>query len=86
MGFDPVPYAIPFFVLLIVAEMLWARARAPQAYEPRDTLTSLALGLGSTAVGIAAAGALYAAAMWLYAVSPLHFRLAVVGLGTGFRG
>jgi sterol desaturase/sphingolipid hydroxylase (fatty acid hydroxylase superfamily) len=66
MGFDPVPYAIPLFVLLILIEMLWVRRRAPTAYEPRDTLTSLALGLGSTAVGIAAAGALYGTAMWLY--------------------
>ncbi len=66
MGFDPVPYAIPIFVALILLEMLWARRNAPTAYEPRDTLTSLALGLGSTAVGIAAAGALFGAAAWLY--------------------
>ena len=66
MGFDPVPYAIPLFVLLILLEMMWAKRRAPTAYEPRDTLTSLLLGLGSTAVGIAVAGSLYAAATWLY--------------------
>ena len=66
MGFDPVPYAIPGFVLLIMLEMLWACRRAPNAYEPRDTLTSLLLGLGSTAVGVAVAGTLYAAATWLY--------------------
>ena len=66
MAFDPVPYAIPGFVLLILAEMLWARARAPQSYEPRDTLTSLALGLGSTVAGAATAGAIFALALWLY--------------------
>ena len=65
MGFDPVPYAIPFFILLIVIEMVWARSRSPAAYEPRDTLTSLALGLGSTAAGIAAGGFVFAAALWL---------------------
>ena len=47
----PVEYAIPFFILAIIAEMLWARRKRPDAYEPRDTLTSLALGTGSTAVG-----------------------------------
>jgi hypothetical protein len=31
--------------------MAWARRRAPEAYEPRDTWTSLALGLGSTVAG-----------------------------------
>ena len=64
--FDPVPYAIPAFVVLILLEMLWARRRAPQAYEPRDTLTSLMLGLGSTAAGMLTGGAIFAAATWLY--------------------
>jgi sterol desaturase/sphingolipid hydroxylase (fatty acid hydroxylase superfamily) len=66
MEFDPVPYAIPAFVALILLEMFWAKRRSPTAYEPRDTLTSLALGLGSTAVGVAAAGGIFAFAMWLY--------------------
>jgi len=64
--FDPVLWAIPGFIVLIAAEMLWAKRRAPLAYEPRDTLTSLSLGLGSTAVGVLTAGAIYAMAMWLY--------------------
>ena len=72
--FDPVPYAIPVFVLLVLLEMLWARSRAPEAYEPRDTLISLSLGVGSTVAGILAAGAVYAAAMWLY-----QFRLFTLG-------
>ncbi|AKM08142.1 sterol desaturase family protein [Pelagerythrobacter marensis] len=50
--FSPVDYAIPAFVVLVLAEMLWAWKRRPDAYEPRDTLTSLALGLGSTVAGI----------------------------------
>ena len=49
--FDPVAYAVPVFVLLVLAEMLWARRQRPHAYEPRDTLTSLAFGLGSTVAG-----------------------------------
>ncbi|MEP6868883.1 MAG: sterol desaturase family protein [Novosphingobium sp.] len=73
-GFDPVAYAIPAFVALIVAEMLWARRRAPTAYEPRDTLTSLALGLGSTAIGLLTSGLVFTAAMWLY-----QFRAVTIG-------
>ena len=44
---DPVTLAIPGFVLLVLAEMLVAWARDRSRYCPRDTLTSLLLGLGS---------------------------------------
>ncbi|MEY4161160.1 MAG: hypothetical protein RLZZ136_1781 [Pseudomonadota bacterium] len=74
IAFDPIPFAIPFFIVLIVAEMLWASRRAPSAYEPRDTLVSLALGLGNTAVGLLTAGAVGLAALWLY-----QFRVLTIG-------
>jgi sterol desaturase/sphingolipid hydroxylase (fatty acid hydroxylase superfamily) len=61
-----VDYAVPFFILLIVLEMLWARRRAPEAYEPRDTLTSLALGTGSTVAGVLTGGLVFTLAMWLW--------------------
>ena len=64
--FDPVAYAVPVFVLLVLAEMLWARRQRPHAYEPRDTLTSLAFGLGSTVAGVVFGGAILAASLWLY--------------------
>lgn len=55
-----VQYAVPGFVLLIIIEMIWARRNAPEKYEPRDTLSSLLFGTGSTAIGgltaVAAAG------------------------------
>ncbi len=57
-GFNPVDYAVPGFVLLVLIEMVWARRKSPDAYEPRDTLTSLAMGLGSTAAGALTAGLL----------------------------
>ncbi|MBB3862404.1 sterol desaturase/sphingolipid hydroxylase (fatty acid hydroxylase superfamily) [Novosphingobium hassiacum] len=63
---DIVTYAVPFFVALVLAEMVWAARRAPDKYEPRDTFTSLALGLGSTVAGALAAGGIWFAAMWLY--------------------
>ena len=60
--FNPVTYAVPAFVLLVLIEMVWAWKKRPDAYEPRDTLTSLAFGLGSTV-----AGALFGGfALWVF--------------------
>jgi sterol desaturase/sphingolipid hydroxylase (fatty acid hydroxylase superfamily) len=64
--FNPVDYAVPAFVLLVIIEMLWARKRAPEKYEPRDTLTSLALGTGSTVAGALFGGMMFATALWGY--------------------
>jgi len=57
MPIDPLTYAIPVFVGLILAEIWWSR-RTPGsgAYETRDTALSLAIGLGSTVAGAASAG------------------------------
>ena len=70
---DPLTYAVPGFVALIVAEMLIARRRDPSRYCPRDTLTSLLLGFGSTIAAASSAGLLYALYGWLY-----QFRLMTV--------
>jgi sterol desaturase/sphingolipid hydroxylase (fatty acid hydroxylase superfamily) len=71
---SPVDYATPFFILLILIEIAWARRRAPASYEARDTLVSLAMGLGSTVAVAAAAGFVTAAALWLY-----QYRLLSIG-------
>ena len=62
---NPVDYAIPAFIALILVELWWAKRRAPHAYEPRDTLTSLALGTGSTVAGALVGGMVVALAVWL---------------------
>ncbi len=71
---DPVTYAVPGFVLLVAAEMVIARFRDRSRYEPRDTLTSLMLGLGSTVAGALSAGLVYALAMWVW-----RFRIFDIG-------
>jgi len=71
---DIVSLAVPGFVLLVLAEMLVAWARDKSRYEPKDTLTSLALGTGSTVAGAITAGAIYALATWLYG----HFRIVTL--------
>ena len=63
---NPVDYAVPGFVLLVLAEMLVARSRDRARYCPKDTLTSLMFGLGSTVAGALAGGAIYALAVWVY--------------------
>ncbi len=64
--FEPTAYAIPLFVALVLAEMLWAWKRAPHAYEPRDTLTSLAFGLGSTVSGALFGGFVLVVFLWAW--------------------
>lgn len=64
--FSPIDFAIPAFIVLVVLEMLWARKNAPEKYEPRDTLTSLALGTGSQVSGLLTGGLVFALALWLY--------------------
>lgn len=71
---NPVDYAVPFFVLLILVEMIWARRNAPEKYEPRDTLTSLGFGLGSTITGALTAGLVATLFYWAY-----PFRLFDIG-------
>ncbi len=71
---DPVTLAIPAFVLLVFVEMFVARARDRDRYCPRDTLTSLTLGLGSTVAGVLAGGMVLALATWV-----ARFRLFDIG-------
>ncbi|MDO9488768.1 MAG: sterol desaturase family protein, partial [Sphingomonadaceae bacterium] len=62
----PVDLAVPGFIGLMILEMLFVRWRARGAYEPRDTLTSLLLGTGSTVAGALTGGLVILAAFWFY--------------------
>ena len=64
--FNPTEYAVPGFVALVLLEMLWARRHRRDAYEARDTLTSLAFGLGSTVSGLLFGGAFLALFLWVW--------------------
>ncbi len=70
---NPVDFAVPGFIALVLAEMLVARARDRRRYCPRDTLTSLMLGFGSTIAGGLTLGIVYALATWLF-----QFRVATI--------
>jgi sterol desaturase/sphingolipid hydroxylase (fatty acid hydroxylase superfamily) len=73
---DPVTYAIPGFIILLLAEMWFLRARGQiKGYEWRDTATSLLLGIGSQISGLITAGILYVIAKWVaqFAVFDIGF-------------
>ena len=71
---NPVDLAIPAFILLVLAEMVVARLRDRRRYCPRDTLTSLSLGFGSSIAGLLSGGLIFGMAMWVY-----QFRLVEIG-------
>lgn len=75
---NPVDWAIPLFVALMLVE-LWAVRRDPRrAYCPRDTATSLLLGLGSTVFGALSAGLVFAMAQGVH-------RFALLPIGLAFE-
>ncbi|MGD8326568.1 MAG: sterol desaturase family protein [Sphingomonadales bacterium] len=62
----PVEIATPFFVLLIIIEMLVARYGGRARFEARDTMTSLLMGFGSTIAGILVAVPVAAMGYFVY--------------------
>ena len=50
---DPVGLATPFFIGLVIAEMIYARLSGRARFEPRDTAASLLMGFGSVVFGAA---------------------------------
>ncbi|KTE37526.1 MULTISPECIES: sterol desaturase family protein [unclassified Sphingopyxis] len=72
---DPVTYAIPAFILLLIAEMIVALRRDRSRYQARDTLTSLMLGTGSQVASALVGGTVVAMAVWLH-----QYRLFDIGI------
>jgi sterol desaturase/sphingolipid hydroxylase (fatty acid hydroxylase superfamily) len=71
---DPVRLAVPFFVMLVVAELIYARLTKKTGYEPRDTFGSLMMGFGSTVSGVLLGGTIGAISAWVAA-----FRILDIG-------
>ena len=70
-------YAIPFFVLLLVLEYLsFRQVRAENegliGYDPRDTRTSLTMGLGNVAINFVWKFVVLAAYVAIYELTPLR--------------
>jgi len=71
---DPVQLATPFFILLVIAEMVFARFTGHAHYEARDTAASLMMGFGSVV-----SGAIFAFLFVEFAGLVRPFRLADIG-------
>ena len=69
-----VMYAVPFFVLLILIEMIVVRITKKGRYEARDSAASLSMGFGNRVFGIAFGGFAVAAYFAVY-----EFRLFTLG-------
>jgi sterol desaturase/sphingolipid hydroxylase (fatty acid hydroxylase superfamily) len=65
--FDPISYAVPFFIILMIVEGVALKLRGIDGYEVKDTFFSLAMGIGSLIAGIALGTSMsYAAHSWIY--------------------
>lgn len=69
---DPVAWAVPVFFATMLLEMAVAR-RGPHAYETRDTVTSLSLGVGYLVTAALFGPALLSAFEALSALAPARF-------------
>lgn len=65
---DPVQFAVPIFVVTILAEMLAVRFGARGDYDWRDTGTSLLMGFGNTMAAVVFGGTIIAIATLLWQV------------------
>jgi len=63
---SPTIWAIPFFVITVIAEWLWSRRNARITYETKDAIESLSLGSGSVIAGILTGSTVFALALWIY--------------------
>lgn len=63
---NPTQIAVPLFIAAILLEIWIVRTKARDSYDPQDTFTSLALGLGSTIAGALAGGFFLAIAFAVY--------------------
>jgi len=63
---NPTELATPFFVALIILEMIYGRISGRTHFEPRDTATSMFMGFGSVIAGAATAGMVVASAVYVY--------------------
>jgi len=64
--FKPTDYAVPLFVGLILAELLYGWKTGRIKYEGKDAFVSMFMGLGSTVVGASLFATIFAASYWVW--------------------
>lgn len=63
---DPVEWAVPLFAISVIGEMLYSRWNKNISYETKDTMASLAMGLGNQIVSIIMHGIIVATLIFAY--------------------
>ncbi len=58
--------AIPGFILLLLAEVIFDTISKRKLFETKDTFSSLAMGIGNMVVGLATKGVIFAVFLWIY--------------------
>lgn len=71
---DLILYAIPFFVLTLIIEIIVDVRERAQAYETKDTITSLTMGLGNVLLGVVSKVMVFGIFMLIYE----HLRLFTI--------
>ena len=56
---DPIHLAIPGFVLLLLAEVIFSAWDHRNLYETKDAVSSIAMGLGNVFIGLFIKGVIY---------------------------
>lgn len=74
MEINLIHYAIPAFVLLLLAEVIFNVIDHRDLYEARDTFSSLAMGIGNVLIGLVTKGVVFAILLGVY-----QFRLFEMG-------
>ncbi len=63
---NPIQWATPIFILMVVAEMFYGYRTGRVRYEWRDTATSLLMGVGSQFAGLIQKGAVLGLGYWVW--------------------
>jgi len=59
-------YAIPIFIILILVEIIISTKMRLKAYQFKDAVTSISMGLGNVAINIIAKGLIFGALIYIY--------------------
>jgi len=64
--FKPTEYAVPMFVILVLAELIYGWKTGRAKFEGQDTFASMFMGLGSTITGAATFTFTFTASFWVW--------------------
>ena len=67
-------YAIPFFIITVIIEIIVDAREKTKLHETKDTITSITMGLGNVFLGLLSKGIVFGAFIYIYD----HFRLFTI--------